>query len=236
MSALDPRVKLIGVIAFSVVTASLETLPALAAALVLSLGLVALARMRLRDFLMRLAVVNLFIVFLWLFLPWSMSGERLFSLGPLQISDQGVSYSLLLTVRSNALVIALMALMSSTSIVAITHAMSSLRVPDKLAALFFFTYRYIQEISGEYTRLSNAMKVRCFVPGTGLHTYRSYAWLVGMLLVNSYERACRVRTAMVLRGFNGRFACLEPGRITGLDMACLGLLLAILAGLLYADL
>ncbi|MFY9396848.1 MAG: CbiQ family ECF transporter T component, partial [Desulfomonilia bacterium] len=132
MSALDPRVKLIGVIAFSVVTASLETLPALAAALVLSLGLVALARMRLRDFLMRLAVVNLFIVFLWLFLPWSMSGERLFSLGPLQISDQGVSYSLLLTVRSNALVIALMALMSPTSIVAITHAMSSLRVPDKL--------------------------------------------------------------------------------------------------------
>ena len=38
-----------------------------------------------------------------------------------------------------------------------------------------------------------------------MHTYRTYAYLVGMLLVKSHDRAERVRSAMLCRGFKGRF-------------------------------
>ena len=51
----------------------------------------------------------------------------------------------------------------------------------------------------------NALKIRAFQPRTSLHTYRTYAYLVGMLLVRSYDRSERVRNAMVCRGFKGRF-------------------------------
>lgn len=49
------------------------------------------------------------------------------------------------------------------------------------------------------------MKIRGFSPKTNLHTYRTYAYVVGMLLVKSYERARRVEAAMLCRGFDGRF-------------------------------
>ena len=48
--------------------------------------------------------------------------------------------------------------------------------------LFFFSFRYIHVSHSEYHRLDNAMKIRSFKPRTDIHTYRSYAYLVGMLL------------------------------------------------------
>jgi cobalt/nickel transport system permease protein len=235
LSTLDVRTRLIGIVLFSAVTASLQTRFALGAALVFSLALAAAARTPWKYLYQRLIIVNLFVAFLWLFLPWSIPGEEMFRLGRLQVSRQGVEYTLMLTVRSNALVLALIAFMSSASIASITRAMSLLHMPDKIAYLFFFTYRYIGEISNEHARLLNAMQVRCFLPRTSLHTYRSYACLVGMLLVKSYERAQRVRMAMLLRGFNGRFPCLDTGRISRIDVLSLSVLCLFLAGVLYAD-
>lgn len=220
---------------FSAVVACLQTLAALWISLGFSLVLLAASRPPLQDLGKRLLVVNLFIAFLWLFLPWSMPGKELFHAGPLTVSSQGAKYALMLTVRSNALVIALIAFMATTSIASTTHAMNALRIPVKITCLFFFTYRYIQDISSEYSRLTNAMRMRCFLPRTDLHTYRSYAYLVGMLLVNSYDRALRVRMAMVCRGFSGRYPCLDRGRISGLDVLALFVLCVILAGILYAD-
>jgi cobalt/nickel transport system permease protein len=49
------------------------------------------------------------------------------------------------------------------------------------------------------------MKIRGFAPRTNLHTYRSYAYLVGMLFVRAAARAERVHQAMRCRGFDGRF-------------------------------
>jgi cobalt/nickel transport system permease protein len=37
------------------------------------------------------------------------------------------------------------------------------------------------------------------------HTYRSFGYLVGMLLVGSLDRSQRVIAAMKCRGFRGRF-------------------------------
>ena len=65
---------------------------------------------------------------------------------------------------------------------------------DKLVHLFFFTFRYFQVIHQEYLRLRAAMRIRCFQPGTNGHTYRMLAYLLGMLLVRSYDRGQRLWT------------------------------------------
>ncbi len=54
-----------------------------------------------------------------------------------------------------------------------------------------------------------AVKIRNFRPATNLHTYRTYAYLVGMLFVHASERARRVHLAMKCRGFEGRFYSLD---------------------------
>jgi len=64
-------------------------------------------------------------------------------------------------------------------------------------------------IHKEYHRLVNAMKMRGFRPGTNMHTYRTYAYLVGMLLVRSFDRSKRIVAAMKCRGFKGKFYILH---------------------------
>jgi cobalt/nickel transport system permease protein len=95
------------------------------------------------------------------------------------------------------------------------------------------TYRYIAVIQTEYHRLLRAAKFRGFVPGTNIHSYRTYAYLAGMLFVRASRRASRVYDAMRCRGFNGEFHTLDtfsPGVVNHLfltlvSVTALGLVL-----------
>jgi cobalt/nickel transport system permease protein len=60
-------------------------------------------------------------------------------------------------------------------------------------------------IEREFQRLMEAARLRGFAPKTNLFTYRTTAYLVGNLLVRSYDRSQRVYEAMLCRGFNGTF-------------------------------
>jgi cobalt/nickel transport system permease protein len=51
--------------------------------------------------------------------------------------------------------------------------------------------------------------MRGFRPGTNIHTYKTYASIVGMLLVRAAIRAEQVYKAMLCRGFKCKFYCLH---------------------------
>lgn len=227
----DPRVKLVGALAFSVVVAVSDAYRALVPALFVAWGLVLLAKLDLRTLGRRLAVVNGFVVLLWFILPFTFPGKALFSLGPLTASREGVAYSLAITLRTNAIVLATIALVGTTSIFNLVHALRHVRVPDKLVHIFFFCYRYIAVIHLEYLRLRNAMRVRCFRQKTSLHTYRSYAYLVGMLLIKSYERSHRIYQAMLCRGFKGKYPTFHHFHMRRRDLGALGLMGIVIVGL-----
>lgn len=206
---LDPRVKIVAVSFFSVVVAVSNRFVVLMSALALGFFIVLLARVPMKQLVRRLVPVNVFILFLWFFLPFTVQGEPLFSVGPLVGTHEGVLYATRISLKSNAIVTVLITLVASSSILTLGHAMHELRVPQKIVHLFFFTYRYIHVIGREYVRLVNAMKVRGFHPGTNMHSYKTFAYLVGMLLVRSSDRADRVRNAMLCRGFRGRLYSLS---------------------------
>lgn len=201
----DPRLKIIVALIYSVTVALLTSFPLLLLSLFFSLILVFWARLSSGTVFKRLLVVNGFVIFLWFILPFSYDGKELISLGPLVATDVGVYQVLRITIKSNAIIMCLMALLSTSPTFMLVHALHHLKVPSKLVHLFFFTYRYIHVIYTEFVRLNTAMKIRCFTPRTDLHTYRTYAYLVGMLLVRSYERSKRIYQSMLCRGFNGKF-------------------------------
>jgi cobalt/nickel transport system permease protein len=198
-------VKIIVTLFFSVVVAVADRYVSLLGALLFSVGVVTIARLRVKEIISRLFIVNSFIFFLWLVLPFSFPGESIYTLGSLNISREGIKYALLITIKSNSIVLAGIALLSTSTIFNLIHALRHLHFPDKLTQLFFFSYRYIQTIHSEYIRLNNAVKIRGFKPQTNFHTYRTYAYLVGMMLVRSYDRSKRVYNAMLCRGFKGKF-------------------------------
>lgn len=214
---LDPRVKIITTVFFSVVAATCQTVAAAAAILVFPIVLILAAGISLRLALTRLLVVNTFVLALWFIVPLTSSGEILFTLGPLDFHRQGIVKCVVITLKSNAIVLTIMGLLGTSSIFSLVHALGHMGVPDKLVHLFFFCFRYVHVIHAEYHRLATAMKIRGFRPRTNVHTYRAYAYLVGMLLVRSFDRAERIVSAMKCRGFRGQFYIIHHYEMKGQD-------------------
>lgn len=232
---LDPRGKLVVAVLFAILVAVAKTYVAALAGLALAIIYVALARLPLKQVVIRLLVVNSFIFFLWLVLPFTYPGDPVWRFGPLAATRQGLAYAGLISLKSNAIIIALIALIATVPIVTLGQAMHNLRLPDKLCHLLLFTYRYIYVFEQEYRRLVQAMKIRGFQPRTNLHTYRSYAYLAAMLLVRSFDRAERVYAAMRCRGFNGTFYSLRTFSWKRRDHFFLAASLLMLAGLFYLE-
>ncbi len=224
---LDPRVRTVVAGAFSIVVATSDRFVALVPALIIAFSFLLLSRVSFRGVMPRLLVVNGLILLIWFFLPFTVEGEPFFSVGPLKGTKEGIIYSAAITVKSNTIIMALMALIGTMPIFTLGRAMRSLHMPEKIVHLISFAYRYIHVIHAEYGRLTNAMRIRGFYPGNNLHTYRTYAHLVGMLLVKSYERARRVQAAMLCRGFKGNFYDLSEFFMKTSDRLALVLLLLV---------
>ncbi len=216
---LDPRVKIVVTLIFSIVIALDNRLEVVSFSLIFPLMLLFFARCNPRSLAKRLLVVNGFAMFLWLFLPFTTPGETVFHLGFLQASRQGIYQGLLITLKSNSILLMVTAMLGTSQIFSLVHALSHLHAPDKLVHLFFFCFRYIHVIDDEYGRLLTAMKIRGFQPGTNLHTYRSYSYLLGMLLVRSFDRSKRIMQAMKLRGFRNKFYILHHYEMKSCDYA-----------------
>jgi cobalt/nickel transport system permease protein len=216
---LDPRVKIVVTLVFSVVVALNNHIEMTAISLILPAFLLVCARLDFGKVTERLAIVNTFVLFLWLFLPFSAPGETVYSIGPLTIQREGIYQAFLITLKSNSIILMALALLGTSQIFTLVHAMSHLWVPDKLVHLFFFCFRYIHVINDEYHRLSNAMKMRGFKPKTNIRTYRAYSYLVGMLLIRSFNRSKRILQAMRCRGFKGKFYILHHYEMKRYDYA-----------------
>jgi cobalt/nickel transport system permease protein len=218
LQRIDPRLRLAAAATFATVVAVSYDPAALMTALAVSALLAALARLPAKVVAARLLVVNGLVVLLWVMLPFTFPGESLLRIGPLSASREGVLLAAQVTLKSNAIVLAFMSLVATLPPATIGHALHRMRVPDKIVHLLLMTYRYIFVLEEEYQRLARAACIRGFRAGTDLHTYRTYAYLVGMLFVRAADRAERVRNAMLCRGFRRRFHSLQEFRTTEWDI------------------
>ena len=233
--AIDPRVRLALAALTAVCLALLKDLTACWLGLALGAALLAISRPPLSPLLRRLAAVNIFILFLWCVTPLTTPGTVLAQWGVFAISAEGVRLSLLVSIKSNAIVCVFLALVAGMDSPTVGHALERLRCPRKLVFLFLFTGRYVHVLASEWQTLNVAARLRGFRPRTDLHTYRTLASLLGLLLVRAYERSLRVREAMLLRGFEGRFRSVTVFRARPVDaLFALGLLLC-LAGIAWTE-
>lgn len=223
---MDPRIRLLCAGTLTIPAALFQHLDQSIAFLAVGFLLVVLTRLPLILVLKRIAIVNVFILFLWFFLPYSLPGEILFTVGPLSVTQEGVNLASVITVKSNGIVLALISLLGTIAVQDLGPAMQQLKIPSKLCHILLFTYRYIFVIHQEYATMRCAMAARGFCPKTDTHTYRSYAWLVGMMLVKSWDRAERVHGAMRCRGFKGKFYSLRSFTTSAKDYVFLASCLA----------
>ena len=206
---LDPRIRVLSACVYSIVIALSRTFHVPTAAILISFVLIMMAQLSARELVKRMILVNFFIFFLWLFLPLTFQGSGAFKLGPLTLYSAGIKMAALITLKSNAILLAIIALVATMNSSTLGYALNRLHVPDKLVHLLLMTYRYVFLIEQEYHRLIRTARMRGFRPGTNMHTYKTYASIVGMLLVRAAIRAEQVDKAMLCRGFKRKFYCLQ---------------------------
>jgi len=214
---LDPRFRVAVAIGLSVFIAVADRFLTLMTCLLVSLTLIALSRLGGIRVAKRLVLVNGMILVFWLILPLTVAGKVIFNLGPITLTETGIVLAARLTLKSNGIVLVLIALLATCPVTTIGYAMKSLWIPKKIVYLFLMTYRYLFVLEQEYQRLMTAAKIRCFRPGNNLHTYRTFAYLIGMLFVRASLRGERVYQAMRCRGFNGRFHLLYEFNSSRMD-------------------
>jgi cobalt/nickel transport system permease protein len=236
LSRLDPRWKLAGLVpAAAAVVALHGPLPCLVA-LAGTLVLVAVARLPLRWFLVRVGtvagVVGLFAAVLPL-LPREAGPS--WQVGPLLVSVQGLAAAVGLLAKALAITNLMLVLWATAPPTETFKAAHALRLPGVLVQLFVLTYRYLFLLAEELGRLRIALRVRGYRNRLCLHSYRTMGHVAGTLLVRGAERAERVGQAMRCRGYEGQFRSLREPHTGPVEVLFIVLVLVGSSGLLLWD-
>ena len=246
----DPRLKLVGVIAYIIVL-FLASNPL---GITLSLGMLVLlygvARIPLRLILKSLkpivpiilftAVLNLFFI--------SGEGEPLVQIWVLRIYREGVNYAVLMATRVVALIAGTSLLTYTTSPIVLTDAIESLLRPlqklhfpvHELAMMMTIALRFIPTLIDETEKIMNAQKARGAKLDNGKFTERIRALIPILipLFISAFRRADELAMAMECRCYHGgegrtRLKVLRFGK---LDVLCTLALVAMLAAILATKL
>ncbi|MCK4993716.1 MAG: cobalt ECF transporter T component CbiQ [Candidatus Omnitrophica bacterium] len=201
--SLDPRLRIVCAVFFSISVAIVVNTRTAVSALLIAVVCVLMAKLDIKVVGDRIKKLNFIMAAVILLFIVSFEGKAV------HFSPQGFSRGLLIVLKSNAIVLFLTASLATIELTTIGHALHHLRVPNKLVHIFLFTIRYLGVLHQEYERLIKAMKIRGFIPKMNIHTYKSLANLLGMLLVKAIDRSERIVAAMKCRGFSGKFFILR---------------------------
>ena len=223
---LDPRTKLVAACAYVVAVAVVPPGSWPSYAVLLSIVFVWLLASRVPwlHVLRRSLVVFPFVLMIAAFVPFFRDGEVAGSLtrGGWQVSVTYEGLHLLRTiiVRAWLSVTALVLLSATTRMSEMLHAMEALRLPAVLVMVLSFMYRYLFVLVDEIMRLKVARDSRNFgCGGSRVWRVRVVGHMIGSLFIRSYERAERVYSAMVARGFDGRSRILRRLCFRSADLA-----------------
>ncbi|MEG3638507.1 cobalt ECF transporter T component CbiQ [Magnetococcus sp. PR-3] len=218
LHGIDARVRISCAVLFAFVLVSSHQFSTLVMGVGLGVALIFAARLPLKLTLKRTVGVDLFIIFLLIMLPFTAPGEVWFRWGPLTATWDGLFQAIEIGLKAVGVILVLLALVGTQEPHQLGHALHRLGVPEKLVLILLFTARYLEVLRLEYGRLRTAMKCRGFQPRSNWHTWRSFGYLFGMLLVRSLERSERIHAAMKCRGFTGRFYMLSPMQMKNRDV------------------
>jgi len=205
---LDPRAKLVTVLAFLLVTVSFgkydfsALLPLVFFPLVVaSSGEVPLGLLG-RKLLFALP----FVLFVGLFNPF-FDHAVVGRVGGIALTGGWVSFASIL-LRSALTVGAALTLVAVTGMPALCAGMERLGAPRAFVVQLLFLYRYLFVLAEEGLRMARARQLRSFGRrGVGM---RAAASMLGHLLLRTLDRAERVYQAMKARGFTGEVRLLRP--------------------------
>jgi cobalt/nickel transport system permease protein len=220
---LDPRIKLLGTLAF-ILTATTLPFGAWLGYLLLfvpTLIIASVARLG-WGYAFRRSFVALPFALAAITLPFTVPGRPIFHLGGLEITAEGSIRFLSILLKSWLSVQVAILMTATTTFPDLLWAMRALKLPPLLVSIIGFMYRYLFVLGDEASRLLRARAARSAAGSEG--SGGSFWWrgrvtgnMVGSLAIRAFERSERVYDAMVARGFQGEMKTLAPPVLSDQD-------------------
>lgn len=217
---LDPRAKIVVVVAYSAVLISLPryAIPS-PGYIVFPFALLVLGGIPLRFVLKHTLLVSPFILCLVVLSP-------VFDATPVQVGTSVIRGGWLtagsVLARFVLGMAALIGLASTTRFPELLKGFEQLGVPRVLVTQLRFLYRYLFLLVDQAMHMRQAWSARDAGQGPWAWRWRAASGLVGVLFTRSLEQAERTYLAMLARGYDGTMRLLEPLRWRRLDTAILG--------------
>jgi cobalt/nickel transport system permease protein len=237
----DVRCKIVTMLAYSFAIASLRHLDVAAAAVLVSLAVLMVARVSFHKVVLRLVALAGFLGMLLVVMPLTVPnhpGDTILVFGSLDwlsVNVRGVILAATIAAKAMAIALLMEPLLSTAPLPVTLYGLSRLGVPDMAGHMVLLSYRYLHVFTHEAQRMTAGMQARGFAKKTDMDTLRALAGFLGMLFVRSFERTERVFDAMQARGYKGRFP--EPGQlqIRLLDILVAGIWIAAGTALVFYD-
>jgi cobalt/nickel transport system permease protein len=244
LQRLDPRVKVIGLLALVLTGAFLRTIPALLVLYALTLVLAALSRVS----------VSFFIKRVWLFVPiftgivlipatlsvvtkghvvltlWHWHGH------PEGITSQGLTSAALVVSRVASSISLVVLLTLTTPWTRLLASLRTLGVPRMFILVIGMAYRYLFLLLGSVTDMYEARASRTI--GAEKHDKSARAFVsasAGALLGRTMAMSEEVHQAMTARGYRGNARVLAQPKPAGTDLLFLVAVAVVAAGLLIGE-
>ena len=197
--------KIVALLALIFAFAFVKQLILLPAMILVTSTLYILSRLPLSFLLTRLHYPGLFIIAVVLFLPFAVGNTVIFSLGFLQIKQEGCLLVCLIVVRFLCIFTVSTILFATAPFLSSIKAMRSLGLPNIIVDMMLLSYRYLEELAQMLETMQIGMKLRGFqFKQFNSRNLNTIASLIGTLLVRSYDRSVLVYQAMILRGYGSR--------------------------------
>lgn len=207
----DVRCKIVTILVYSFIVASLRHFAPAAVAIGASFFILMIARVPLIKVLSRLLALSGFLGMLLAVMPFTVAthpGDTLLVFGGMDwlgLNLRGLVLAATIAAKAVAIALLMEPLLSTAPLPVTLHGLSRLGVPEMASQMVLLSYRYLHVFRHEARRMSSGMQVRGFLKRTDLETLRAMANFLGMLFVRSFERTERVFDAMRARGYRGRF-------------------------------
>ena len=219
INRLDARVKALTTAAFIVAVMSFPRydVSALMPFFLYPVALMARGRIPARCILRKLLVVAPLALAVGILNPW-LDRRVVMTIGTHAVTGGWLSLASI-ALRSALTVSAALSLVACTGMHRLCAGLEQLGLPRVFVVQMQLLYRYLFVVAEEGLRMRRAAELRSL--GRSTLRLRTYAALVGHLLLRSLDRAQRVHQAMVARGFEGHIRVLRPTRVRAADLAFL---------------
>jgi cobalt/nickel transport system permease protein len=208
---LDPRTKIVGFLAVTLVAVS--TPPALwplyAACAAILASVAGVARIGPGVIWHRARIVLPFVLVAAAFLPLVRRGGATIGVGPLELSEAGLMTFSAVAAKAAIGTVSAVLLGATTTFPDVLRGLERLHVPRLLTLVAAFMYRYLFVVVGEVQRMRAALAARGYRPRHALQA-RPVGRAASSLFLRTYARGERVYSAMLARGYTGTMPALRP--------------------------